>query len=266
MTTMTGLQEMQGSDWRRGLAPLVRRELRNWWGGRRWIVQAAIWTVIRVGGLAFALYLLPEIMAADGVGLSAREALENGIQMFFGLGMVGLGVGAIVLLQDAIIEEKARGTAEWVLSKPVSRTAYILAKLAPNLLGMLVTMIVIPALLGYGLFRAFGATFTTAQFLMAEGIVALSLLFYVTLTVLLGVLFRSRAPLLAIALGSLFGGSMVPLGAVVQFTPWALGNVVILPVLGVPLPAEVVTMLVSTALWSVLFMALAIWRFERQEF
>ena len=120
--------------------------------------------------------------------------------------------------------------------------------------------------LDFALFRAYGVDFTLTQFLTSEAMVALNLLFYVALTLMLGVLFKSRGPLLAIALGSLLGGSLVPIAAIVQFTPWRLGDLVILPVLGMRLPPVAVTMLLSTAAWSVLFIAVAIWRFNRQEF
>lgn len=266
MTASVNLQELRGDNWQRGLAPLMRRELRKWWGSRRWLVQAVIWLALRGGLLTFALYVLPQMAAGEGQAISQTEALEAGRQMFFGLGLLGLAIGAIVLLQDAIIEEKATGTAEWVLSKPASRTAYIMAKLLPNLLGMAVTMILIPSLAGYALFRFFGAEFTLSGFLGSEGIVALNLLFYVTLTLMLGVLFSSRPPLLAVALGSLLGGSLVPVAAIVRFTPWRLADLVILPMMGQPLPPVATTMLLSTALWSVVFVAVAIWRFNRQEF
>ena len=266
MTVSVNLQERRGNSWRRGLAPLLRREMVNWWGTRRWIVQTVIWVAVRAGLLAVGLYVLPAMAAADGATLSPAEGLEAGRQMFFGLGVLGLSIGAIVLLQDAIIEEKTTGTAEWVLSKPASRTAYVLAKLLPNLLGMAVTMILIPSLVGYAMLRSYGAEFTPAGFLGSEGIVALHLLFYVMLTLMLGVLFSSRPPLLAVALGSLFGGSLLPVAAIVQFTPWRLADMVVLPVMAMPLPSIATTMMVSTAAWSVVFVAVAIWRFNRQEF
>lgn len=266
MTANATLERVTGQSWTRGLAPLLRRENRKWWGTRRWLLQAILWTALIDGLLVVALYVLPAMTAADGAALSREEAYEAGRQMFFGLGMLALSIGAIVLLQDAIIEEKASGTAEWVLSKPVSRTAYIVAKLLPNLLGMAVTMLLIPGVIGYVIFRAFGADFTIAQFLTSGAIVALHLLFYITLTLMLGVLFDTRPPLLGLALGSLFGGSFVPIAAIVQFTPWKLTDLVVLPVMGQPLPPVATTMLLSTAVWSVVFIAVAIWHFNRQEF
>lgn len=266
MTANATLERRAGESWGRGLSPLLRRENRKWWGSRRWLVQILLWTALVDGLLLIALYLLPAMTAADGAVLSREEAYEAGRQMFFGLGLLALSIGAIVLLQDTIIEEKASGTAEWVLSKPVSRTAYIVAKLLPNLLGMTVTMLLVPGVIGFFIFRSFGADFTLGQFLTSGAIVALHLLFYVTLTLMLGVLFETRPPLLGIALGSLFGGSLVPIAGIVQFTPWKLADLVVLPVMGQPLPPIAATMLLSTAAWSVIFIAIAIWRFNRQEF
>lgn len=266
MTANTTLERRTGQSWTRGLAPLLRRENRKWWASRRWLVQLILWTVLIDGLLLVALYVLPAMTAADGAALSREEAYDAGRQMFFGLGMLALSIGAIILLQDTIIEEKMSGTAEWVLSKPVSRTAFIAAKLLPNLLGMAVTMLLVPGAIGYFIFRAFGAEFTLSQFLTSGAIVALHLFFYITLTIMLGVLFNTRPPLLGLAFGSLFGGSLVPVAAVVQFTPWKLTDLVILPVMGQPLPPIALTMIGSTVVWSVIFVAVAIWRFNRREF
>lgn len=267
MTADMKLQEITGDSWQRGLRPLLRRENHKWWGSRRWLVQILLWTLLLDGLLAFALYVLPNMATADGATITPTEALDMGRQMFFGLGVIALSIGAIVLLQDAIIEEKTSGTAEWILSKPASRPAYVLSKLMPNLLGMAVTMLLVPGLVGYVILRAYDADAVTLRgFLTSAGIVAINLLFYVTLTLLLGVVFKSRGPLLGITLGSLFGGSLVPVAAIVQFTPWKLGDLVILPVMGMALPPIAITMLVSTAVWSLLFIAAAIWQMNRLEF
>ena len=50
---------------------------------------------------------------------------------------LGLAIGIIVVMQDAIIEEIQLGTAAWVLSKPVSRQAFLSAKLVASVVGML---------------------------------------------------------------------------------------------------------------------------------
>ena len=55
----------------------------------------------------------------------------------------------IVIGQDTIIGEKQSGTAAWVLSAPVSRSAFIMAKLLANTIGFFVTIIVVQGLVAY---------------------------------------------------------------------------------------------------------------------
>ncbi|PDW01010.1 ABC transporter permease subunit [Candidatus Chloroploca asiatica] len=260
------LQAITGAGWWRGLGPLLRREQRRWWGGKRWWVQALLWTLLLNGLLALTLFVLPQVAASDGVAITPAEAFEFGAQIFFGLGVIAPAIGAIILLQDAIIEEKSTGIAEWLLSKPIARSAYVLAKLLPNMLGMAVSMLLIPGVVGFAIFWVFDAeALSLGAFLASGGIVALHLLFYLTLSLLLGVILRTRGPLLGITLGSLLGGPLVPVAALVQFTPWKLGELSVLPMLGVALPPIAATMLVSTALWSLIFVGVAIWQMQRLE-
>lgn len=267
MIAELNLQKREGSSWWRGLAPMLRHENRKWWHGRRWVIQMILWILVLDGLLLMALYVLPPIASADGVPITHAEALDIGRQIFFGLGALGLGIGAIVLLQDAFIEEKATGTAAWVLSKPVSRTAFYLSKLLPILPVMALFMFVIPGILGYLIFWIYDpAAVPLSGFLVAEGITAINLLFYVTLTLLLGVLVSNRGLLLGIAMGSLLGGGLIPIPAVLQFTPWKLGEFTLLPVTGQPVPPIGITMLISTVVWCLIFVAIAIWRLNRLEF
>lgn len=267
MAADVSLQQITGASWRRGLRPLLRRESRKWWNGRFGLTQLIIWPALLNGFLAFALFVLPHLASADGVTITSAEAQEMGRQMFFGMGLMALSIGAIVLLQDVIIEEKLSGTAEWILSKPLSRTAYVLAKLLPNLLGMAVTMLLIPGAIGYWLFnQAAPGMIVIDRFLASWGIVALNLLFYVTLTIMLGVFLKSRTLLLGVAMGTLFGGQVLPVGQLALYTPWPLFQMVLLPVMGQPIAPELVTVLVSTAVWSLIFMTAAIWQMNRVEF
>ena len=89
MSAELSWQKREGNHWARGLAPLLGRENRKWWHGRRWIIQLLIWVGLLDGLLAFALYVLPNMAAADGMAMSPAEALDVGRQMFFGLGMIG---------------------------------------------------------------------------------------------------------------------------------------------------------------------------------
>ena len=67
--------------------------------------------------------------------------------MFFSLGGgLVIAIGVIILSQDLIIDEKQTGLAEWLLSKPVQRKAYVLAKLCASLVAVLMLLIAAIAL------------------------------------------------------------------------------------------------------------------------
>lgn len=91
------------------------------------------------------------------------------------------------------------GTAAWVLSKPVTRSAFLTAKAAASTTGVICLMILLPGLIAHGLFRIFEpGTVTAANFAGMLSVVTLHTLFYLTLTLLLGVLVDNRFLLAAL--------------------------------------------------------------------
>jgi ABC-type transport system involved in multi-copper enzyme maturation permease subunit len=52
-------------------------------------------------------------------------------------------------MQDAVVGEKKDGTAAWVLSKPLTRPAFILSKIIANSVGILLTLVVVPCMVAY---------------------------------------------------------------------------------------------------------------------
>ena len=96
-------------------------------------------------------------------------------------------IAVIIILQDAIIGEKESGTAAWVLSKPVSRTAFVVAKLIAHSVGVLVTMTLLPGLVAYLQLSLAGDTWLNPlAFVGGMGIVWLYQMFFLTLTLMLG--------------------------------------------------------------------------------
>jgi ABC-2 type transport system permease protein len=179
---------------------------------------------------------------------------------------VALAIGVIVALQDSIIEEIQLGTAAWVMSKPVSRTAFVAAKLVASVLGLLFLMILPVALVAYGLFWLYEpGAFAPLNFAGMMAVVTLHALFYLTLALLMGTLTTRRSVLLAVTLGSLLGGGMVPIKALVQISPWQL-QVGMMTLNGVPLDSLALTMIGATIVWCVVFLVAAVWRFQRSEF
>lgn len=258
------LTRRTGSDWRRGFLPIAAREVRRWLFTTRGPVHLALWSGLLGGALALALFVIPNAMPEDEL-MTLADRLEAGRQFFFGLGTLATAIGVIVGMQDGLIEDRASGTAELVLSKPLSRTAYMLGRLVPNLAAFLVTMIAVPAVAGAVLFAVVDPAFSLPHFARSVVVLALHLIFYATLATLLGTLLRNRGPYVGIGLGVLLGGALVPVPAIVRLTPWKLADVAILAAAGLELPADATIMIASTVIWSALFLVAAIVRMERME-
>ena len=276
MTANVELQKVNEFQGMRGFSNLLRKENRAWWGTRRWWINALLWTVILCGLTAILLFgpndevtQAAEADIAQAGGILAYTLLI-GINVFFEFGVPVLAIGTIVLMQDLIIGEKQNGVAEWLLSKPVARRAYILAKLVANVIPVLVLLIGLPAALGYVILSVrIGTLFELAPFFSGVGIMALNTLFYLTFTMLLGTFFNSRGPILALALGSILGGGMI--GGLVKpllyITPWMLPKLAALTASGQEIPTEIGFFpLVATALWSLIFVLVAVAKFEKMEF
>jgi len=162
------------------------------------------------------------------------------------------------------------GTAAWVMSKPASRPAFILAKVVAYVLGFAVVAILVPAtifIVEAGLLISVPMTLT--PFLASLAVMSLSPLFYLMLTLMLGTVFESRGPIIGIGIavimsGMLLNGLFPP--QVTAVTPWLLGQLSGMVGLQMPLPDYWLVPLVATGVWVLVFTAVALWRFAHEEF
>ena len=267
--TQEKLNQIEGHGWRLGLGNLLAKENRTWWRSKRWIIQAALWTFILDGLLVLLLFIIPRMVTPDGQPVMPGNTLQSAIQGFFNLSPLALALGIIILAQDIVIGEKQSGTAEWVLSKPASRYAFILTKITANTLVVLITMITIPNLIAYTILWIFkGSVYPIIPFLSASGTVFLHVFFYLTLTIMAGVLASNRSLVLAISLGTLLGGSFLSniVPALSLATPWMLPEICALIALGEVLPPLLIIPIISTLIWSLVFIFIALWKFQKHEF
>jgi len=255
--------------WRMGFANMLAKENAAWWRTRRWWIQA----------LVAIFFVLGSTVANHQLGRSSIERIAsfNTLWVFAAV----LSIAAILLGQDSILGEMQSGTAAWVLSKPLRRPAFLLAKLVANGLGLLVTAVLIPGVIvyGYGDFVG-GVKLPVAGYAGAMGLAYLYLFFYLTLAMMLATLFSGRGPVFGIALGIAWGWLLVRPAWLEALLPWNLLTGVIaesttnqslsgLPlggylILGEQLPTLVP--IIATALWCVLFTGVAFWRIRRVEF
>lgn len=246
-----------------GFRLLLAKEMKSWWGTRRWLVQGLLWTLALNGLLFVALFLLPPLMAAQGEDIG--DPLVVGGQMFFALGMMAISVGVVILTQGEVIDERESGTAAWILSKPVSRAAFIGSKLLANGLSILVLMVLLPSVAAFvQMSIASSGAVPLTGFLSALLLLTLHVLFYLTLTIMLGVLMKNRGAILGVSLGVLLGGmllrSLPYLGLVM---PWVLPDVA-----GAVLadPGQLfLPPVLASAIWVIAFTAVALASFEKSE-
>jgi ABC-2 type transport system permease protein len=150
----------------------------------------------------------------------------------------------------------------------------VLSKLFANTFGMLATAVLVPGIVGYALCAlAGGPAIGPLEFAVGLGMWLLHILFYVCLTLMLGTVFESRGAVagigIAVLLAPQFIKDIVP--QLIQVLPmWLVmpngraTSIAVAAVNGQPLPATLPILL--TAGWCVLFLAVALWRFSRQEF
>src|SRR5512139_3337002 len=121
--------------WRMGLHNMLTKELSAWYRTRRWWIQGLI-----------ALLLLNVTMALN---LKDGGRVDFVGMNFLVMAALCVPFAAISLAQDSILGERHSGTAAWVLSKPLRRPAFILAKLIAHGLGLLLAWVVLPGVIAY---------------------------------------------------------------------------------------------------------------------
>jgi ABC-2 type transport system permease protein len=224
-------------------------------------VQILIWVLI-LNGIC-TIVAMTDAMAPNAL-------LAEVVQTFLALGIAAVGMGTVITVQGAIVGEKQLGTAAWVMSKPASRAAFILAKTLAYASGYWITAIIIPAIIFVivtGLLIPVPLAIT--PFLAGLALMALGQLFYLTLTLMLGTFFSSRGPVAGIGIAFIMIGlmldSFIPFQVLIV-TPWPLADIAGGLTLGTDLPSVWPVPIIATSIWIVVMTALALWRFGREEF
>jgi ABC-2 type transport system permease protein len=257
-----------------GFANMLDKEMGEWFRTRRWLTSAIVWLAIINGMITFVLFVAPAVdpkalVGENGQPIGKEEIAVMGLTLFFSIGIIAGSIGMIIMAQDEIIREKQSGTAAWILSKPVSRSSFILTKLLASLVGALIFIVGLPAVAAYiQVYLASGVAIPVLKYLAAAGVMYLTLLFYLALVVMLGVLFEQRGRVLGIAFGLMFGGLILVsfLPALGYVLPLSMDKIALAIAMGQAVPAAGVAEITSTAVLSILFAAVAVWRFRQLEF
>jgi ABC-2 type transport system permease protein len=255
-------QLVQAHGWQGGLNNLVRLEFGRWFGTRLWLWQALIWSLVIGGVLAGILF--------SEASVPTSEAL-----MIYGI-MGGMmpAIAVVIIMQDVLVGEKESGTAAWVLSKPASRTAFVLSKWAAAMVGVLVAIIIIPGIVAFILISiANPGSLEAGRFALGLLAVWVNAAYYLTLTLMLGAFFNNRAGVIGIPMALAFGQQLIfgVLPFLLKILPWTIvapaGEVQISIFTALALgesPYSWLPLIVTLACIP-LFLGIALWRFDKEE-
>jgi ABC-2 type transport system permease protein len=244
-----------------GFGNLVDKEYGTWFRTRRALIHNVLWLSV-INGLLLLIGL-------DEMGRNPYFILDELMEVFFRACGFFAAIGIVVSTQSSVLGERRLGTAEWVLSKPVTREAFVLSKFVVNGASFVGLAVLIPCVVFFlqTLLLAYLQP-SLGPFLLGSLIYVEHLLFYLALTLALSTWLNSRGAVSGVAIGFMFAGFIMPafLPWLLVGTPWALSEFAATAAAGRPLPAEAWQPILVTLLWTLLLVLVALWRFNREEF
>jgi ABC-type transport system involved in multi-copper enzyme maturation permease subunit len=263
------LQESESLQRTRGAGPLsgtrnkIREENGRWWNTRKWLYQTCIWLLVMNG--------IPVIAILEGGSSEVAKWLPEIDGVFAGLMGWMIALGVIVLAQSDIVEEKQSGTAEWVLSAPLSRLSFILSKLVVEVFWLVMVFVVVQFIAFQYIIQAFGApAIPLINLLQGMALQGLAVVFWLSFSLMLGTFSKTRGPVIGIPLVFLFFQQIIPMifqkyvPSAQLYLPVRLSEYSGQMIQGLSLPS--VLPIATAVAASILFTILAIMRFMREEF
>ncbi len=263
-------QLVKEKGWTRGLGNLLNGEFSAWFKSSRWWKHLIMW---------FSIINLMMVILV----LSSAEAARSGkgeVPIFLMYGIFGgmfVAFGVMIIMQRVLVGEKHSGTAAWVLTKPVTRTAFVVSRLLVNSIAILLTSVIVPGVLFYvtlGLFSNFG-WLSPLGLLGALLMVAIHTFYWIALVLMMGTLSESSSVVIAVPIALFFifwmGSSYLPqliyvspLLLTFSPNPEQMTELFVSFLTGAPVFSWLP--LISTVISCFIFIAVAILRFNRQEF
>jgi ABC-type transport system involved in multi-copper enzyme maturation permease subunit len=191
-------------------------------------------------------------------------------------GSMFIAFAIMIIMQRAVVGEKKDGTAAWLLSKPVTHSAFIVSRMAANSLGILLTSTNVPGILVY----ITAGLLTDLGWLSPLGYVAgilcfcLQAFFWLMLTLMMGTFFDSTGSVIAVPIGLYFFLWFAPgvIPSLIYINPLVLtfaeptimDSLAISFMTGTPVYSWIP--LITTVILCIVFIGVSIWRFNKTEF
>ena len=257
-------QIVREKGWRRGLGNLLQGEYSAWFKSSRWWKHLLLW------------FAIINVMMGIMIIASVKERGDGPpLLLMYGIfGGLCVAIGVMVIMQRVLVREKNSGTAAWVLSKPVTRTAFVTSRLAVNSIAILLTSVIVPGLI---LYISLGFSdlgwLSPLEFSAALLMVILHTFYWIALVLMMGTLSESSSGVIAVPMALLFGfwigSGLVPSLVYISplsltFVPTDINSLAGSLMVGEPVFSWLP--LITTLVSCVIFICVAIWRFNRQEF
>ncbi len=240
-----------------GLRNLAGMELNRWIKTNRWLTNSLIYLFV------FQFLILSVILTS-----SYKYYTKIGIEQISQLVPIFVPIGVIVMLGNEVIKEKELGTLAWVLTNPVNRSSFVLAKFLVNIPWALAIIVGIEWVSCWFVFPIYNQILPTFEVYIALiGVNMLYALFYVTFTLMLGFFLKSRGAVIGIPMIVLLAqfwleGRLVESG-LIKLLPHSLNNIMGSMILG--LKVDFVP-IVAVSIWCIFFIAGSMWRIKREQF
>jgi ABC-2 type transport system permease protein len=294
MTTESEIMASEDFGPTAGFRSMMRKENARWWSPRSLVFQLLIWLVILNALVAIILFIVPAIdnnpdqQAANASNLSVQappaavaadprmSVANSGMSIFFQLAGFAVFIGAVIFGHDALLKERESGTAAWLLSKPLSRKAFVLSKVLAIVIGVLVIILLAQGLITYALCSLeLGSPMPVLPFVAGLGVLSLGILFYLAMAIALGAFTLSRGitlglPLIIGITGGFFLSIFQALGTFKELgylVPWNLTSYASSLATGASLASDPYWPwpVIATAIWILLLITATMAKFEQIE-
>ena len=260
MSSNEKLDQVTEKNWRRSFLNMLNVELGGWWKSKSWIWMTLLWVGV-INGIPALTFIGAEDI--DPLAIIFFYGFTNGLFP---------PIAVIIILQDSIVGEKKSGTASWVLSKPLPRNIFIFAKWVGNSLNIFITMALIPGIVSFfEISLLTGQNFSFLSFLLVTLCLGLNLIFYISFTLMLGTFQNSPGAVAAIPMVFNFTQQFL---ISIPYMKYILPTAIFLVQPGNPIIASIILgdpifsilPIIITGVLIILFLIIAFWRFEKEEF
>jgi ABC-2 type transport system permease protein len=250
-----------------GFGVLLGKELAEALRSKRLVIFAVVMTSVCLLVPAFGFYNL------DNYGSDGRHTVtDHDMHTMLGSWAVLVGyLGSLMVIAstvDAVTRERTMGIAAWIVTKPVSRLSYLLAKATAHTLVACLALVIAPSIVWFVVTAALFTGVPFATVYIAASILCLEMAFLSAFTVALGVPLRSVTPIAIIALALWFMPTFVPSISALRWTYHVLPAYLPLEATAAAvdeMSATTATVPIASAIIAVLAFAGAVVMFERQE-